>query len=69
MDLENAEGKGYYITNGKKTDITWKKNESTRKMRYYDAKGNELTINTGKTYIALFPNDRTEDVVLSDKGQ
>ena len=69
MELENANGKGYYITNGKKVDITWKKNESTRKMRYYDAQGNDLTMNPGKTYIALFPNNRTEDVVLSDKGQ
>lgn len=69
MDLEDASGKGYYITNGKKMDITWKKNESTRKMRYYDASGNELTINAGKTYIALFPNDRTADVVLSANGE
>jgi hypothetical protein len=67
MNIENAEGKGYYITNGKKTDITWKKNESTKKMRYYDAQGNELTINPGKTYIAIFPDNRTEDVVLAGK--
>jgi hypothetical protein len=66
MDIENAEGKGYYITNGKKVDITWKKNESTKKMRYYDGQGNELTINPGKTYIAVFPDNRTQDVVLSD---
>lgn len=69
MDLENASGKGYYISNGKKMDITWKKNEDTKKMRYYDASGNELTINEGKTYIALFPNDRTADIVLEAKGE
>ena len=28
MDLENAQGTGYYITNGKMEPITWKKNES-----------------------------------------
>lgn len=67
MNIENAEGKGYYITNGKKSDITWKKNESTKKMRYYDAQGNELTMNPGKTYIAIFPDNRTEDVVLAGK--
>ncbi len=66
MDIENAEGKGYYITNGKKVDITWKKNESTRKMRYYDEQGKELTINPGKTYIAVFPNNRTQDVVVTE---
>lgn len=65
MDIENAQGKGYYITNGRKTDITWKKNESSKKMRYYDAEGKELTINPGKTYIAVFPDNRVQDVVLS----
>lgn len=66
MDLENASGSGYYITNGKKADITWKKNEVSGIMRYYDGQGNELTINPGKTFIALFPNNRVQDVVLSD---
>lgn len=65
MDIENAEGKGYYITDGKMTDITWKKNESTKRMRYYDASGTELTINPGKTYIALFPADKTEHIQIN----
>lgn len=69
MDIENASGKGYYISNGQKMDITWKKNEDTKKMRYYDVSGNELTMNEGKTYIALFPNDRTAEVVLEAKGE
>ncbi|NLK27450.1 MAG: DUF3048 domain-containing protein [Clostridiales bacterium] len=64
MDIEDSSGSGYYISNGKKVDITWKKNETTRFMRYYDASGELLTINPGKTYIAIFPNDRVEDVIL-----
>ena len=64
MDLENATGSGYYITNGKMIKITWKKNEATRLMRYYNEAGEELTINPGKTYITLFPRDRVEDVVM-----
>ncbi|WP_167956389.1 DUF3048 domain-containing protein [Anaerosporobacter faecicola] len=67
MDLGNASGDGYYITNGKAVKITWKKNESSSKMHYYDEEGNILTINPGKTYIAIFPTDRQSDVVLSDK--
>ena len=66
MDLENASGSGYYITNGKMVPISWKKNEATRLMRYYNEAGEELTINPGKTYITLFPRDRTEDVVIED---
>lgn len=64
MDLEDAEGGGYYISNGKMVDITWKKNEKKRWMRYYDSLGNELTINPGKTYIAIFPNNQTKNVVI-----
>jgi hypothetical protein len=62
MDLEDASGNGYYITNGQMVPITWKKKEATRWMRYYNEAGEELTINPGKTYIALFPKDRTKDV-------
>ncbi len=64
MDLENASGTGYYITNGSMVGITWKKKEADGWMRYYDSAGNELTINPGKTYIALFPNNRTKDVEI-----
>lgn len=63
MEIEKAEGKGYYITNGSIQEITWKKDESRRFMRYYAEDGEELTINPGKTYIAVFPNNRTEYVV------
>ncbi len=66
MDIEDSSGTGYYITDGRKADITWTKNEASRKMRYYDEQGNELTVNPGKTYIAVFPDRRIEDVVLSD---
>lgn len=66
MDLENASGSGYYISNGKKVDITWKKKEASKWMRYYDASGEELTINPGKTFIALFPDDRIQDVKINE---
>ncbi|MBE5960369.1 MAG: DUF3048 domain-containing protein [Lachnospiraceae bacterium] len=64
MELADASGTGYYITNGKMVKVTWKKNESTRMMRYYDETGKELIINPGKTYIAVFPNHKTENVIM-----
>jgi hypothetical protein len=66
MDIADASGEGYYINNGKKVDITWKKNESTKKMRYYDKSGNELVMNPGKIFIAIFPNDRVSDAHLEE---
>ncbi|MGB4658497.1 MAG: DUF3048 domain-containing protein [Mobilitalea sp.] len=64
MDIIDASGKGYYISNGAKINITWKKKEASSWMRYYNEAGEELTINPGKTYIALFPRDRTDDIII-----
>ncbi len=64
MDIENAEGTGYYISNGKMQEITWKKNEKNKWMRYFNSQGEELTLNSGKTYISVYPNNRIKDVVI-----
>lgn len=55
---------GYYLTNGEAVPITWTKNSETDLTRYYDLAGNELTINTGKTYIALVPDDTWGEVTI-----
>lgn len=64
MNLSNASGKGYYITNGKCIKISWKKNESEESMSYFDENGNKLTVNTGKTYIGLFPDTKAESIIM-----
>lgn len=64
MDIENSKGEGLYITNGAAVPITWDKNESKKEMHYYDEKGNLLTINPGKTYIALYPDNRKDNLKL-----
>jgi len=48
---------GWYITEGKAMQIKWAKLSETGITRYYDFDGNEITLNTGKTYIALCPDD------------
>lgn len=62
MDIENATGDGYYVTDGKATKITWKKNESTKERRYYDKNGDTLKLNVGKTYIAVYPKNRVNEL-------
>lgn len=57
-------GDGYYITNGKAEPVTWKKASNEARTIYYDASGNEVTINTGKTYIAIVPADSWDKVVM-----
>ncbi len=48
---------GYYVTNGKAIPITWSKSEELEPTHYYDMNNNEITINTGMTYVALVPDD------------
>ncbi len=64
MNLSNASGKGYYITNGKCMNITWKKSEKEESMSYFDEAGNKLTVNTGKTYIGLFPTTKIDNITF-----
>ncbi|MCR5107478.1 MAG: DUF3048 domain-containing protein [Lachnospiraceae bacterium] len=48
---------GYYITGGKAIPVTWSKEDELTPTRYYDMDGNEIKLNTGKTYVALIPDD------------
>ncbi len=48
---------GYYITNGKAIPITWSKEDELSPTKYYDMDGKEITLNTGRTYVALVPDD------------
>jgi len=48
-------GKGYYITNGVKQDITWVKSFRTSQTRYLDANNNEIKLNPGQTWIQIVP--------------
>lgn len=53
VDFDFSEGKGIYATNGSYTEITWKKGESDDMLKFYNKVGDELSLNVGRTYIAL----------------
>lgn len=55
---------GYYLTNGKAVPITWSKGEYDDITHYYNSDEEELTINTGKTYIAIVPSDDWANLVI-----
>ena len=46
------------------TKITWTKGSLTSPTQYFDANGNELVLNVGKTYIAIVPSDAWKEVVI-----
>lgn len=56
---------GYYLTNGKAIPIKWEKTGATMPTYFLDAKtGEQIEMNTGKTYISLVPSDTWDDVVI-----
>lgn len=54
----DSTGDGYYFTKGRGIHITWKKTSDYSPTRYYDDNGNEIQINTGKTYIGIAQEGR-----------
>lgn len=44
---------GYFITNGQVEDITWRKDGEYGVTHYYDASGEEIVLNPGKTWICI----------------
>lgn len=57
-------GTGKYITNGKAIDITWTKSVEDGRPHYFDADGNELAINQGKTYVGIVLNDSVDKMAV-----
>ena len=49
----DSTGDGYYFTKGRGIHITWKKTSDYSPTKYYDDNGNEIQLNTGKTYIGI----------------
>lgn len=49
---------GYYFTQGKVIPIKWEKTSDRGATKYYDIDGNEIELNTGKTYIAVSQENR-----------
>ena len=55
---------GWFITQGKAIPITWSKEDEVTPTRYYDKDDNEITLNTGKTYVGLIPDDKWSGLVV-----
>ncbi len=56
VDLISS-GKGYLITKGVYTPISWKKSSHQSPTQWFDSEGNKLKLNTGKTWICVFSGE------------
>lgn len=65
LDVETVgSGTGYYVTNGKAIPVTWEKETQTGATKYYDADGNEITLNQGKTWVCIIQDTYEENVTF-----
>lgn len=64
ISYDLSSGKGVYISNGTYENITWEKGGYTDIMKFYDADGNELSLNPGRSYIALVPTKNQGQTVI-----
>ncbi len=56
---------GYYLTNGKAVPVSWIKAGETDITLFLDKEtGEQIEMNTGKTYIALVPSDTWDEVSI-----
>lgn len=56
---------GFYITNGKAIEVTWYKASDTARTVYYNKRtGEEIQLNTGKTYVAIVPSDTYDEIII-----
>ena len=62
---DTGKGDGYYITNGKAVKITWEKTTENGITHYFLENGEEITLNSGKTYIALIPEEYWSETTLN----
>ena len=60
-------GSGWFVTRGKAEKITWKKEKKEGQTKYFDKSGQEITLNTGKTWICMVQSEYSEDVKFSEK--
>lgn len=60
----NAGGEAVVFTNGTYQTVTWKKDVEWGQTRYYDASGNEITLNRGKTWICIVQDSKRDGLLI-----
>lgn len=63
MDVKGS-GDGYYISEGACIPIKWTKSSMTDMTQYTTSDLQPLSVNQGKTWISIFPNDETDKVTF-----
>lgn len=60
---------GFYITNGKAQKVSWKKDGEFGVTHFYDANGEEIVLNQGKTWICIMTGEHIGKSSFTGKDQ
>ncbi len=60
-----TQGDGVYINNGRYTEISWRKGDPDDQLRILNNEGEDISVHTGKSYIAFVSNEHKETLVIS----
>jgi len=63
VDLSN--GTGYYISNGKRIEVQFKKAAVKNNLKVTDLSGKEIQLNAGQTWICVAPKEYKSNMILS----
>lgn len=60
---------GYYITGGKAIEVSWEKDGEFGVTHFYDGDGNEIVLNSGKTWICVMTGDYIGKISITAKTE
>ncbi len=63
-EIDMTKGTGYYISNGKSIEVTFKKATINDAIKVYSADGAEIKVNAGKSYFCVVPNSQREKLII-----
>ena len=63
-EVDLSKGNGYYLSEGKKVDVTFKKDGIDSYLKAYTLDGKELSINQGNTWVYIAPQENKSKEVL-----
>ncbi len=66
VDFTLTNGSGYYFCNGGYLPITWRKGNPEDPLRLFTSTGSELSVATGKSYIAVVGSDREATLIIDE---
>lgn len=68
-EFDLTQGTGYYFYGGKYTPVKWVKGAPESPLQLFDEKDNPISINVGKTYVAIIGADAVETMTITGAVQ